>query len=285
MLSQYPDEPRVAVVTVNYDSEAVLGPFLSSVKAATTRAVAIVVADNKPSPRSAQLTSEHGGSYLPLPENPGYGGAVNAAVAALPQPIAWVLVANPDVVLDAQAIDVLVDAGDADPQIGSLGPAVRNPDGSVYPSARRVPSLRMGIGHAIFAGVWPTNPWTRRYHEQSSLTRRNAGWLSGSCVLIRRSAFDDIGGFDPDYFMYFEDVDLGYRLGKAGFRNVYEPAATVMHTGGHSTRNDSTAMIDAHHRSASRFVARKYSGILLWPVRFVISIGLRLRARLLSRKF
>ena len=283
MLSKSQGEPRVAVVTVNYGSESVLGSFLSSVNTATIHPVAVVVADNKPSQASAGLASAYGSAHLALPANPGYGGAVNAAVATLPPSIDWILVANPDVVLDESAIDTLVDAGDADSHIGSLGPAVRNPDGTLYPSARRVPSLRVGIGHALFAGIWPSNPWTRRYHEQSLPTRRDAGWLSGSCVLIRRSAFDAIGGFDPDYFMYFEDVDLGYRLGRAGYRNVYEPGATATHSGGHSTRQDSAAMVEAHHQSAKRFVSRKYPGPALGPIRFVISVGLRVRARLISR--
>ena len=67
---------------------------------------------------------------------------------------------------------------------------------------------------------------------------RTAGWLSGSCLLLRRDAFDAVGGFDPGYFMYFEDVDLGDRLGDAGWHNVYVPAAVVSHVGGHATVRD-----------------------------------------------
>src|SRR5690606_10093760 len=106
-----------------------------------------------------------------------------------------------------------------------LGPRVLNEDGTTYPSARAVPSLRTGVGHALFTNLWTANPWSRRYRDDLAPAdeARDAGWLSGSCVLVRRRAFDELGGFDEGYFMYFEDVDLGYRLGKAGYRNVYEP--------------------------------------------------------------
>ena len=60
-------------------------------------------------------------------------------------------------------------------------------------------------------------------------------------MLVRRRAFDEIGGFDEGYFMYFEDVDLGFRLGKRGFRNVYDPSAEVTHSGAHATGRDGAA--------------------------------------------
>jgi N-acetylglucosaminyl-diphospho-decaprenol L-rhamnosyltransferase len=84
--------------------------------------------------------------------------------------------------------------------------------------------------------------------------------------------------------MYFEDVDLGMRIGQAGFRNVYEPAASVVHAGGHSTQGASELMIRAHHDSASRFLSRKYPGPLLWPVRVALSLGLRLRSAWILRR-
>ena len=71
--------------------------------------------------------------------------------------------------------------------------------------------------------------------ETAAACERTAGWLSGSCLLLRREAFDSVDGFDSRYFMYFEDVDLGDRIGRAGWLNVYVPEAEVVHIGGHST--------------------------------------------------
>jgi N-acetylglucosaminyl-diphospho-decaprenol L-rhamnosyltransferase len=282
-MSPSSDRPHVGVLTVSYGSEDVLGTFLASVGPASSTPVAIVIADNRPSPDVETAATAHGASYLALPDNPGYGGAVNAVAATLAPEINWLLIVNPDVILGEGSIDRLVESGDADPRIGSIGPAVRDPDGTLYPSARRIPSLRIGVGHALFAGVWPGNPWSRAYREESAPYRREAGWLSGSCVLVRRSAFDAVGGFDPGYFMYFEDVDLGHRLSQAGWLNVYEPDATVVHSGAHSTQSDSAAMIRAHHRSASRFIRSKYPGVLLSPIRVAVGIGLRLRSWIQQR--
>jgi N-acetylglucosaminyl-diphospho-decaprenol L-rhamnosyltransferase len=282
--------PRVAVVTVSYDSADVLEPFLDSLAAATSEPVAVFVADNKASSpqreRVERLTEAVGGQYLAMTGNRGYGDAMNTVVHVLPDSIEFVLVTNPDVVLAEGSIDRLLAVIADDAGVGAAGPRILEPDGSTYPSARSVPSIRNGIGHALFANVWPSNPWSRAYRNDAVGVpeRRDAGWLSGACVLVRRSAFDSIGGFDTGYFMYFEDVDLGYRLGKAGWRNVYEPSAEVLHTGAHSTSGESARMLEAHHTSAKRFLGRKYPGPLLWPVRAVLSIGLDVRSFVVRRR-
>ena len=282
---------RVAVVTVSFDSAVVLEPFLASVAPASViTPTAIYVADNKPTsaqrPEIERICSDHDASYLPMTGNLGYGHAINTVVAALPADIEFVLVSNPDVVLAAGAVDRMVAAIDELADVGAVGPKILELDGSAYPSARSVPSIRNGIGHALFANVWPGNPWTRSYRNEivADPVRRDAGWLSGACFLIRRSAFDQLGGFDTGYFMYFEDVDLGYRLGANGWRNLYEPAAEVLHTGAHSTTGESERMLKAHHDSAKRFLAKKYSGPLLWPVRTALSAGLSLRSAIVRRR-
>lgn len=172
--------------------------------------------------------------------------------------VSRILISNPDVLLTPDAIDILIAVGQAGDHVGSVGPAIHNADGSVYPSARGVPSLRTGVGHAMFANLWSGNPWTRAYRNDSAQegVPRDADWLPGACLLVRRSVFDQLGGFDPAYFMYFEDVDLGYRIGKLGYRNVYQPHAHVQHIGAHSTEGESSRMVRAHHDSAKRFPPR-----------------------------
>jgi len=282
------DAASVAAVTVSYGSASVLGPLLDSIPAASAHPVIVVVTDNKPDAVDGveQLTRSHGAQYVSMPSNPGYGGGINAGVATIPASVEWILVVNPDVVLTPGSIDVLVATAQEDPTIGSVGPVTLSADGEVYPSARSVPSLRTGVGHALFVNLWLDNPWTRAYRNDTSAepVRRDAGWLSGACVLVRRSAFDQLGGFDDGYFMYFEDVDLGYRLGKAGYRNVYEPRAVAVHAGAHSTNSESDRMISAHHDSARRFLNRKYSAAWMWPIRVSLRIGLQLRSALVRRR-
>lgn len=280
--------PLISVVTVSYGSAHVLSGFLGSVPAASAHALDVIVVDNKPngSDGVSELTAQHGARYLPMSRNAGYGRAMDAGAATAPASVKWIVISNPDIVFAPGAIDAMVAAAETSPDIGAVGPVVLTPEGDVYPSARSIPSLRTGVGHALLANVWPQNPWSRTYRQESEAPprTRDAGWLSGSCMLVRRSAFDAVGGFDPGYFMYFEDVDLGYRLGQAGWRNVYTPDASVTHAGAHSTEQHSGLMIRAHHKSAYRFLASRYHGWKLWPVRAGLRISLGVRGWLLSRR-
>ena len=265
---------------MSYGSSEVLGGLLASLPAACTHAYVGVVADNLGEDPVHTMAVAAGLNYLAL-DNHGYGSAVNSAVNILPDSIEWLVVTNPDVTFRAGAIDLLISAAESDPRIGDVGPKIFDKNGSVYPSARAIPSLRNGIGHALFGRFWPSNPWTARYlrYDLSDATEaRSVGWLSGACLLVRKSAFDEVSGFDESYFMYFEDVDLGYRLSSAGYLNVYHPLAEIVHTGAHSTEGESKRMIDEHHKSARLFISRKYPGRSLAPLRLLLGIGLYLRS-------
>ena len=85
---------------------------------------------------------------------------------------------------------------------------------------------------------------------------RTVDWVSGACFLARRSAWEEVGGFDRAYFMYLEDVDLCWRLGSAGWAVAYEPAAQVVHVQGVSADRHPYRMLLAHHVSMWRFARR-----------------------------
>jgi len=164
------------------------------------------------------------------------------------------------------------------PRAGAVGPLIREADGTAYPSARAVPDLVGGTGHALLADVWPGNPFSRRYRDDSDMSHeRDAGWLSGSCLLLRWDAFDSVGGFDSRYFMYMEDVDLGDRMGRAGWRNIFTPAAEIRHAQGHSASSHPEITVRAHHDSAYRFMSDRLTGPWLAPVRLALKVGLALR--------
>lgn len=266
---------------MTYNTGDTLLPFLRTLGSASVNPLEVIVVDNNSASLETErrATAEFGATLLELPSNLGYGGGVRAGVQASTSDAEYLLIVNPDVTFTPGSIDALVAAADADARIGSVGPRILDADGTVYPSARNLPSLRTGVGHAALGRVWTSNPWSRRYRAEHAYgdAPRDAGWLSGACVLARRSAYDAIGGFDERFFMYFEDVDLGARLGKAGWRNVYVPSATVIHTGAHSTAQSSKRMEAAHHDSAYLYLAGKYSGWYLAPVRWVLRAGLSAR--------
>ncbi|GAB2911966.1 glycosyltransferase family 2 protein [Rhodococcus aerolatus] len=273
----------LAVVTVTYSPGEHLEVFLASLAAATTEDPVVVLADTGSvdgAPERA-VAGHPRVQLLRLGENVGYGAAANRAVAALDPGVDLVVVANPDVRWAPGSLDVLLDAARRTPRAGALGPLVREPDGAVYPSAREQPSLLAGSGHAVLSRVWPGNPFSRSYRRSGEQpVERDAGWLSGSCLLLRRAAFASVGGFDSRYFMYFEDVDLGDRLVRAGWRCVYVPAAEVHHDQGHAADRAPAVMLRAHHESAARFTGERVPAVLAAPLRW----GLRLRARLAVRR-
>jgi N-acetylglucosaminyl-diphospho-decaprenol L-rhamnosyltransferase len=269
------------VVVVTYDSGDSLETFLSSLGPASARPVQVVVTDNASTDGAPEVAAaaHDNVTVLQTGANLGYGRAANRGVAATDTE--WVVVANPDIVWSPGALDELVEAAGRWPRAGSIGPLIRTPEGSVYPSARALPALGAGIGHALVGWWWPSNPWSAAYRQdRGEPTERTAGWLSGSCVLLRREAFESVGGFDDGYFMYFEDVDLGDRLARKGWLNVYVPSAEVLHVGAHSTAQHPEKMTEEHHRSAMRYLAARYPGRRWFWLRWVLSVGLRVRARL-----
>ena len=287
-LPEPPTEPPPApvaarVVVVTYNPGATLDSFLASLKAAATLPIEVVMVDNDSTDGTARAAAEAGGHRLiETGRNLGYGAAANIGARGAAAP--WLVISNPDIEWHPGSLDALLSAGDRWPAAGAFGPAILEPDGAVYPSARALPSLRIGVGHALFARVWPANPWTRQYRGATDDRERPAGWLSGSCVAVRRQAFEAIGGFDPGYFMFFEDVDLGLRLERAGYTSVYVPTATVTHLGGHSWRARPEKMIAAHHQSAGRYLSMRYARWYQAPVRITLRTGLTLRRQVEVRR-
>jgi N-acetylglucosaminyl-diphospho-decaprenol L-rhamnosyltransferase len=277
---------RVGVVTITFSPGETLESFIRSLDTEEAARDTIVVVDNGSTdgaPERAAADNEHV-TLVRSPGNVGYGSAANIGVATFDDDIDFVLVCNPDTQVTPGAVDTLLAVADENPRAGVLGPKILEPDGTIYPSARALPSIRSGIGHAVLSGIWPTNPWTKRYQQRdvsSSDTTTRVGWLSGAFLLIRRSAFEAVHGFDDDFFMYFEDVDLGRRLAKAGWDNLFVPQATVVHIGGASTEKVADAMIKAHHRSAYQYIAKTHPGAVWVPVLAGVRVGLAVRSRFL----
>jgi N-acetylglucosaminyl-diphospho-decaprenol L-rhamnosyltransferase len=281
--------PDVAVVTITFSPGQTLSDFIESLRSESFPPRPVVVVDNGSTdgaPEKAEQDHEHV-TLVRSPGNVGYGSAANLGIAKLDPAVEWVLVCNPDTQVTPGAVDTLLEAGRAHPEAVVLGPRILEPDGSVYPSARALPAIRTGIGHAVFSGVWPTNPWTKRYQQRdvsSSPAPAAVGWLSGAFLLVRRVEFEAIGGFDDDFFMYFEDVDLGRRVALAGYVNLFVPDAVVVHIGGASTEKVADVMVRAHHASAYRYIAKTHPGAAWAPIRLAVRVGLRVRAGSIIRK-
>lgn len=271
---------------MTYSPGSYLGDFLASVPDATSLPTTVIMADNGSTDGAPEAAVGDGVELLPTGGNLGYGTAINIAARSLRERRQageinneYFLVSNPDVVFSPGSIDALIDVAQRWPRAGAVGPYIREADGSAYPSARAVPTLGNGIGHALLGNVWPKNPWTRAYLAGEDMSReREAGWLSGSCLLLRWDSFDAVGGFDERYFMYMEDVDLGDRLQREGHQNVFSPVATITHAKGHAAGAHPEITLPAHHDSAYRFQADRLPGVWRAPIRGALWIGLKLRS-------
>lgn len=275
------------VVTVTYSPGPHLDRFLATLAHATDRPVTVIMADNGSTDGAPEEAVERypNAKLLRTGGNLGYGTAVNRAVAEYQLTSSeFFIVANPDVQWGPHSIDQLLEAAARWPRAGSLGPLIRDPDGTVYPSARHLPSIVRGGMHAVVGPVWKSNPWTAAYRqERTDPSERAVGWLSGSCLLLRGSAYSAITGFDERYFMYMEDVDLGDRLSRAGWQNVYVPGAEVLHAKGHATGRDPARNLAAHHVSTYTFLADRYPKWWQAPLRLAFRGALGARANLVVR--
>ena len=275
----------VTVVIVNFNSggaaRACLGSAAADLGARPWEA--IIVDNASRDPASADLDGLPRTRVIRNPANRGFGAAVNQAAYAATAPLLWLL--NPDCTVLPGAFDTLGRVLEAHADCAIAAPQLLDPDGSVQASARGEPTA--------WTGLFGRNTWLTRYFGSSRVVRRNlpardlvaAGvdsapvdWVMGAAMLVRRSAFDAVGGFDEGFFLYWEDADLCRRLRDRGFSTRYAPAARVTHTGGASARADAALATRAFHRSAYRYYATHVVPSPWHPLRLVARVALTLRA-------
>lgn len=248
--------PRpIAAVVVSHDTCEDALACLASLDAAGADEVVLVDTGSTDGTADAVAAHHPRARVLPL-ANAGFGRGANAGVRVTDAP--FVVVANADVRFAPDSLHLLARALDDDPTIAAVGPTVRYPHGARQASARRLPDAATIVGHALLGRLRPDNRWTRRYRDLDAdhTQPRDVDWLSGCAMAMRRTAFDDVDGFDPGYLLYVEDLDLGVRLRAAGWRLTTEPQAVVTHRVGASTSARRGWALVTHARSLDRFHAR-----------------------------
>lgn len=273
------DAGAVSAVVVNYNARDHLLACVASLRAEGVDDVVVVDNDSSDGSRQALQAADPSARIVATGANLGYGTAANrgAAVAAGRR----LLVCNSDLVVEPGAVKSLAAVLDARPGVGIVGPRIENADGTLYPSPRTFPAIGDALGHAFLGLVAPRNRFTRRYRmlDWDHARDRSVDWVSGSCFLVEREAWDAVSGFDEGYFMYVEDVDLCWRVHRAGWDVAFGPEARVVHVQGVSTDLAPYRMIVEHHRSLLRFHRRSSTGMAaaLTPA---VAAGLVARAAL-----
>lgn len=274
--------PALAAVIVNYNAGVELRTALQSIADEMTgRTWEAVVVDNHSTDGSADIAGEFApqARVLRNPANVGFGRAVNQGVAATSAPL--VLIMNPDCRLESGAAATLTAEIESHRSCAIAGPRVLDPDGSVQGSARGDPDMLTGLfgrtGPLRF--LMPASSIARRNVVTSATDSTVVDWVSGACMLVRRSAFEGVGGFDPRYFLYWEDADLCRRLRAYGHEIRYVPSATAVHRVGHSSKTARAASIKAFHESAYLYYTTHVAPGALNPKRPLARLLLAARCR------
>jgi GT2 family glycosyltransferase len=279
-VSAPPRDAGVTVVIVNYRSYSELSACLVSLERSTAPIHTVVVDQQSDTAGAAAIAARFPTVRLiPQETNTGFAAGVNRGVRDAST--RYVLLLNPDAVVEPDLCQWLSDWMDGQTDAGAAGPRIRNADGSVQASARRFPDFTTAVAgrSSWLTRVAPDNVLSRRNLPGLDLTTTDVmdiDWVSGACMMIRRSAFDAVGGMDEGFFLYWEDADFCRRLAAAGWRTVYHPRVGATHTGGRSSRHASDLAQAAFHRSAFRLFWKHASAPerLLAPIVFV---ALRLR--------
>jgi N-acetylglucosaminyl-diphospho-decaprenol L-rhamnosyltransferase len=221
------DAPLISVVVVNYHQwrdTAYLVRQLRAEQCLRGGAAEVIVVDNfsDPHPAAARLRRLSGVSLRRWRRNRGFARAVNEG-ARLSRGD-WVLLLNPDVTLSPGFLDeALARAGQLadEPDVGVVGFGLRNPDGSRQLSTGPFPTLVGTLARLML-------PRRRRKYSEPPPSGR-VDWATGCCLLVRRRCWDELGGLDPAFFLYYEDVDLCRRARAAGWTVHHEPRLWVVH--------------------------------------------------------
>jgi GT2 family glycosyltransferase len=275
-----PERTSVAVVVVNYNTVGHLDACLQSVR--REGPAETIVIDNGSTDGSIELVvrSYPEARIIIDPTNPGFGSAANHAIAAASSP--YVLLLNADTVLRPGAIAGITRYLDDNPEVAVLGPRLLNLDGSLQPSTFFFPTpLMVFLAETRIGYIARYVPGFRDFYLRTWAhdRPRRVPWVRGAAMGIRRIAFDDVGGFDREYAMYFEEVDLCFRLGSNGWLTHFAPVADIVHAHGASTTQRAAEMRVLYYESLHRFYHRYYgvawrkrmSAVVRWTVAFALT--------------
>lgn len=194
-------------------------------------------------------------------KNLGYGAACNQGARHTAGD--FLLFLNNDTEIDAETIPKLAAVLQADPRVAVVGPRLRNSSGQPIRSIGRAPTPRRILFENLFLPrLFPGIPILHGHHTAriSHERSRDVETLSGAAFLMRRAAFDEVGGFDERYFLFVEENDLFERLRRKGWRIRFDPAATAMHHGGVASRTLKQDTLDHLLHSGFRIYARTFHG-------------------------
>ncbi len=224
----------VSILIVHYNTPKLLRQTLKGIFAMKAQATfEVIVVDNNPAMRVQEMVrSEFPEAKILLSDqNIGFGRGMNMAMQQACG--RYLFVFNPDIAINDHALDDLMAYMDAHTDVGMIAPRLSNPDGSLQSSCYRFAGPEIILFRRI--------PWLAKFgfakkavdhylmKDWDHAETKDVDYVLGAAMFVRREAYEVVGGFDPNYFIYFEDQDWCRRFWKAGWRIVYHPKANFVH--------------------------------------------------------
>lgn len=267
--------PLLSVIIVSYNTREMTLQCLGTLAEALDGiASEVFVVDNGSNDGSVEaIRSAHSSVHvLQNSVNLGFGAANNEGLQAAAG--RFILLLNSDAFPEPNAIREMLSFLQEHADAGVAGPRILNQDGSLQISCYKFPSP---------VHAWKENLWlSRGYNDWAHDEVREVEFVIGACMLVRREAFLDVGGFDEKYFMYSEEADWERRMRDRGWKVMFVPSARVTHLGGASGASEK-ASVTRHFFTSLDYYSRKHHGIIgLLAIRAAMIVGCSLRAVLWS---
>ncbi len=256
--------PSVCVSIVHYRNPDLLDACLQSfVEHPPTLPFRVVVVDNSASTHSVKERVERY-PFVELREaktNIGFSAGNNRGVEGATEDYYFFL--NPDTKIFESTLENLVSFMERTPSAGALGPTNIGPDGIIQFSCRKFPNIWTVLAnrYSFLTRFFPNNPISNRY-LQTELDRgetQEVDWVSGAALMMRSEDFKNLRGFDEDYFLYSEDVDLCYRIHQIGKKVYFFPGSKIVHAIGGASGKSRYRSLWERHRSMYTFFRKHYS--------------------------
>ncbi len=266
---------KLSIIIVNYNTSYDLKECLNSLLQNRTPDSEIIVVDNASTDNSVEMVKKHFSEIILVeaPENLGFSKANNLGSKKAQGD--FLVFLNPDMILTEASFEKMLRYLESHPDVGLIGPRLIYENGDFQ--------LSTGSFHKILSQCKMSrlvrkveNPTFREKLASQFETSKEVNWVTGACLMLRRSLFEQINGFDDELFMFFEDVDLCKRVYEAGLRVVYFPETEIIHQRG-MTYGRRLQRVSTQYRQSQRYYYRKHNG-------FFSNLGLLIYLKLLKIK-
>lgn len=273
---------KISIIIVTWNSQEYITDCLNSILKNQTIRKQIFVVDNNSTDKTVQIIKKNFPNIelIENNKNNGFTFACNQGIEKSSGK--YVLLLNPDTILTPHSLDKLIAFMERQDNVGAVGPQLLNMDGTIQPSCRSFPSQKIYL--------WEFTGLSRLFPEHPRFSSWKMGYFShdktapvdqpmGACLLIRKRAIDQVGQLDNNFFMFYSEVDLCYRLKQAGWDIYFYPEAKVYHYQGASVKKIRKRMIVSTHKSAIDFLRKHQIGskITLPIILFLITLSAYIR--------